>query len=804
MALRVSLAALLCFSLATLPQTGSAQEPNLKQRLDSARRQVSKLKGVLAAAEKKRVELAQQAGEVAKTIETTKTAITPIEANQRKLEAEYAAAVKEAQKLEATATSARERRDSHRAIVAELSAKLRQLEQALAESERSVASANKTLAEATAQLAAKNAEATKAAAANKVAAEKLAKFTQTHEVATQAVAAAKKAAEQAEANKKQISAAAAATAQGLASATQAIARLVADAKANPTDKQAQESATSATETLTQLKATADGLKQLEVRTTERVKTTTAELKQAELAQANAKAALKPVAEAAQKSAETLKAAQAAVSKVTATIASAKAVVNNGGADQVVLKSQIAGLAPSVRKAELELRNFEKAWLKHQKKAETKLSSVGLFTSFANDVAPIFAQRCLACHNSHKAEGRYNMDSLALILKGGESGAAVKPKSSAESHLFELISDGSMPQDADPLTAAEIAVIRKWIDAGASADAGVSVGAPLVEVMPKAPHPEPPATYSRAVPITALAFSPDEQVIASSGYHEVLLWNSNDGKPLRRISNVAERVHEVEFSRDGKTIAVAAGTPALVGEVKLFRASDGELLGDFLRTGDSVFSVAFSPDGKRIAVGSADNRVRVFAVATGEELLNIDEHSDWVMDVAWSPDGRQLASASRDKTVKTFDSATGEPLWTLNGHTHSVYSVCFTPNGKQVVSASGDKEIRVWDGSTGKLVRRIRGFGNEIFRLAMTPQGEAVSVSADKTARLHNVGNGKELRRFGGHNDWVYSLALANSGKRIATGGYDGEIRIWNASDAALVLKFAGWPGAQESQSTAAR
>ena len=44
--------------------------------------------------------------------------------------------------------------------------------------------------------------------------------------------------------------------------------------------------------------------------------------------------------------------------------------------------------------------------------------------------------------------------------------------------------------------------------------------------------------SSAVAVTAVAFSPDGKQLASSGYHEVILWNSADGKIVRRITNVA--------------------------------------------------------------------------------------------------------------------------------------------------------------------------------------------------------------------------------------------------------------------------
>lgn len=55
----------------------------------------------------------------------------------------------------------------------------------------------------------------------------------------------------------------------------------------------------------------------------------------------------------------------------------------------------------------------------------------------------------------------------------------------------MCEDGSMPKDSDPLSAEEIARIKKWINTGAILDAGISSSAELITVIPKEPQPTPP-------------------------------------------------------------------------------------------------------------------------------------------------------------------------------------------------------------------------------------------------------------------------------------------------------------------------
>ncbi len=90
--------------------------------------------------------------------------------------------------------------------------------------------------------------------------------------------------------------------------------------------------------------------------------------------------------------------------------------------------------------------------------------------FAHDVKPIFAAKCIACHGPKKQEGGLRLDRGADALRGGDSGAAIVAGKSGESELFaRVVSDDDdlrMPQEDEPLTAAEIDVLKRWIDAGA--------------------------------------------------------------------------------------------------------------------------------------------------------------------------------------------------------------------------------------------------------------------------------------------------------------------------------------------------
>ena len=92
--------------------------------------------------------------------------------------------------------------------------------------------------------------------------------------------------------------------------------------------------------------------------------------------------------------------------------------------------------------------------------------------FATDIRPLFNQHCLACHGPEKHKNAYRVDIKSIALKGGDThGVAIIPGQSAQSPLIHyvagLVEDMLMPPKGERLTAAQIGLLRAWIDQGAT-------------------------------------------------------------------------------------------------------------------------------------------------------------------------------------------------------------------------------------------------------------------------------------------------------------------------------------------------
>lgn len=479
---------------------------------------------------------------------------------------------------------------------------------------------------------------------------------------------------------------------------------------------------------------------------------------------------KEIAEAEKAMQEAAKSIDEAKTEITKLDELAKPLPEQANEAQKVSDAREAEVAQFKQKAD----EFTVSRVARQAKIETLLRDANQWISFTDQIAPIFHQRCVACHNPRNPKGRYNMANFASILAGGESGEAIIPGDADNSLLHLMVEDGSMPYESDPLPADQIELIRKWIALGARLDGTADPEAPLIRLMPRITQPDPPETYNAPVPVTALAIDPEGKHLASSGYHEVLVFSAEDGKLVRRITNVAQRVYGLAFHPDGKRLAVASGTPGQLGEVKLFDIDSGELRKDLWMAEDAMFDVAFSPDGTRLAACGADGSIVLFDLES-ENLTLVEDHSDWVRSIAWSADGKQLVSASRDKTAKVFDAQSGELQITFSGHAQSVTAARFSEDGNQVISGGEDRRLRVWNVKDAKQAHNIGGFGGEISVLRLLENNRVLTAGADHKLRIHNPQDGKREREFSAPPDWISSLTLSTDEKTLYYGNHLGEI-----------------------------
>lgn len=186
-------------------------------------------------------------------------------------------------------------------------------------------------------------------------------------------------------------------------------------------------------------------------------------------------------------------------------------------------------------------------------------------TFSSRVMPILDQHCTVCHGAEKQKGRLRLDSHAAILAGGKNGAVLLAGNAKESDLFHRVTlpetdDDVMPSDGKPhLSDAEIAVLEKWILAGApeTAEFDAPALAPaLAEAPPAAPDYSPRlAEAAKLADSLGMRLLPRSRVVTDG----LVLRTASaptrcDDAALAKLAPVADLIVEAELARTKVTDA----------------------------------------------------------------------------------------------------------------------------------------------------------------------------------------------------------------------------------------------------------
>ncbi len=417
-------------------------------------------------------------------------------------------------------------------------------------------------------------------------------------------------------------------------------------------------------------------------------------------------------------------------------------------------------------------------------------------SFSREVAPILLSRCQGCHGPDKIKGGYRLDTFDKLMTPGESEEpAVTPGKPDKSEMYKLLvtneAEERMPKKGDPLPKADIERIRQWIEQGAAFD-GRQKTASLTMLVLGQHHPEPPAVYTRPVPITALAFNPAGTELAVGGYHEVTIWSPTEGKLLRRIKNIAQQTQSIAWSKDGKQIVVAGGKPGQSGELRVFDAATGELIRPLERIPDMMLVARFSPDGAKLAAGGADNLVRIYDTSSWKRTRVIEQHADWVTDVAFSPNGSNIATASRDKSSRVFDTKTGEMEAAYLEHGEPLTAVIWSPDGKSLFTAGRDRKIHAWQLKDAKRTGQFPAFDADPLRMLLL-NGTVYVTATDGKTRQFGLEKRDLIRTISEGKEWPESIAASEQAGVIAVGFHDGQIIVCKTADGEKAAEFVAAP-----------
>jgi WD40 repeat protein len=224
----------------------------------------------------------------------------------------------------------------------------------------------------------------------------------------------------------------------------------------------------------------------------------------------------------------------------------------------------------------------------------------------------------------------------------------------------------------------------------------------------------------------------------------------------------------------------------------------------------ITGLAFTPDGKQIVTSGEDKTIRVWDVETGRTVRVIrgqegPERAGRLAALALSPDGRwlavggeldgaELSKMESSSAIRLYEFSSGRLVGLLKGHRRNgVVSLAFSPDSRLLVSGSGEMKTILWDVASRRQLHALAGQEGGLvsgMTARFSPDGERVAAILADFIGLWRVKDGQQIALLEGHKKKVTTLAVSPADGSIASGGEDGEIRLWNGRTGNFLRKIA--------------
>jgi WD40 repeat protein len=316
----------------------------------------------------------------------------------------------------------------------------------------------------------------------------------------------------------------------------------------------------------------------------------------------------------------------------------------------------------------------------------------------------------------------------------------------------------------------------------------------------------------------------DRLLAFGDDGHVRVWRLKDQTRLLDVEASTSHVESARFSPDGSRIVSAGGD----GSIVVWDAGNGRRLLTVRRNGPPATRVQWAVGGRRFLAATKDD-VTVWS-SDGRRLRTLDSPGGPIVTAQWQPrGGPHIATTGESGTVWVWDwrrdsivmqhdtgsllrDATfndrGTAIVTI-GATNSTATVwdlstdqtlelrhpapmgaplldaTFDHAGERVATAGVDHHVWIWDAHTGATKAVLTGHGSYVTAIAFSLDDSTVATASnDRSARTWDAATGEPLSVLRGHDSWISGLAFPTADV-IATGGADGQVRLWRTGEAEL-------------------
>jgi len=256
--------------------------------------------------------------------------------------------------------------------------------------------------------------------------------------------------------------------------------------------------------------------------------------------------------------------------------------------------------------------------------------------------------------------------------------------------------------------------------------------------------------------TAVGFSADGKVAATSEQDVIVLWEVATGEPMMRLS-FPVKIKALALSAHGDYILLALHDRTAV----YFDVIQNRVVRVFEHDGKNVNSpvnqlinaVALSPSGKYALTGSDDRTARLWRLETGEQLRSW-KHENAVNIVSFYPKGGYVLTGAENGQAHFWNMKSGKEKYVLRTSSlwpedlplpdfptfkTSISAIDFSSDGKYLATGHTSRMLCMWSVAKGKKIACWQVAMKNALRPGVVLQ--AVAFSPDGKSLYSESGNG---------------------------------------------------------------
>lgn len=294
---------------------------------------------------------------------------------------------------------------------------------------------------------------------------------------------------------------------------------------------------------------------------------------------------------------------------------------------------------------------------------------------------------------------------------------------------------------------------------------------------------------------SLVFAPDGKILAAGGLNQkVRLWDiTQPSSPPSRF-NLSEKGNNVSVSPQGNIYAI--GHDGKTAEVWDIGNTDTPVTTFTLPEEKKplseqkwqVSTAAFAHHNNLLACGDSEGMLYLWNVQQQHIQHAFKAHDGWIHSITFSPNEKLLVSTRTTGPVaRLWDVESAKPIETFP---EATYAFAFSPCSALIAIIGREKEILLWDIEHRETVMNIPlpkdSWMSSVF--AFSPCGRFLASGTwwirgfgikKCLVLLWDIVSGENIAVFRGHCSDVQCLAFSQDSKILASGGYDGTIKLWD-------------------------